>query len=705
MANMAGAPWNLRNDIDRLSESYGYLRRYALDGVDDPSRQSMMAQLEASILSMAESIMRHSQIEQSPRLYFSVLRYERLQSDSSLPQLAERYAQLNDELNLALFADKTPDGKSSKHVELQANFDETCRRSFDLVWVTHPFTADDTEALRRLLRNENIRVELRQQILSAVMLGALEYYDEHRLVLLAETYLDGERSLELTALVALVLTMWVQRSKLEGRNFENVMAAVREHPGWTDDLKMVFMNLVRTRDTERISRTMSEEVIPGLMKMRPEIFKKINEADNLDEFGMPEINPEWEELFESSGVADKLKELNDIQSEGGDVMMGTFAGLKSFKFFNYVSNWFLPFYPEQTEVSSVLDDSANDFGEIIDMAPMVCDSDKYSIVFSLGQMPQANRRMMLEQFKMQNINIAELRNSMLDPERSSRNGEANHFIQDLHRFFSLFRRKSEFGNPFASAINLASVPMLAQDLVDTTALEAVAEFYFKRGYYAEALDIFNLLLAQVSASVSVLQKAGYCNQHLGRIDEALKLYERSELFAPDSLWTQRRIAQCLKMAGRHAEAIPYYEKLAARKPSDTSLALNLGHCYLATGNNVEALKCYFKVEYLDEKSGKALRPIAWCLFVEGDYEHAETYYEKVMESAPSPTDHLNAGHLYMALRRFRDASACYRKYLEANGGDMAKLDAAIEADMAYIRKAGIDPTLLALAVDAAQYPE
>lgn len=700
MAAATMAPWEIRNAIDKLRESYGYLRRYAIEGMDDPAREEMLQGIGSGLMGQAAAIMRRQLIDDSPKMYFGVIRYELLQSDSSIPQLVADFRKADGLMSMTMFSHK--DGESDAIMKRQAHL---LQRLFNLIWVSYPLTSDDENVLTSFLRDTDIRVELREQLLGAVMLGALEYFDERRFTILASVYLAGEKSIEIKALVLLLISLWIQRDSLTGRRLHDVMAAVKEHKGWREDLKMVFLNLVRTRDTARISRTMNEEVIPRMLKLRPDILKKFKEKDIVDEMTPEGMNPEWEELLEQSGVGEKLRELNDLQSEGGDVMLSTFSGLKGFPFFHDVSNWFAPFYTEQPDVAKVLDDSAADLGEMIDMAPMICDNDKYSIIFSLQQLPSSNRRMMLEQFKLQNVNLAELRNTMLNPEMNRRNDMANNYIHDLYRFFTLFRRKSEFVNPFASPVNLAAVGVLSSDLMDTLALEAVGEFYFKRGYYAEAADVFNLLFATKGTECQLLQKAGYCHQQLGRFEKALEFYLKSELAQPDSLWNLRRIAQCYKLLGRQKEALGYYQRLASAKPSDIGIALNLGHCHLALGNYEEALKCYYKVEYLDEKSGKALRPLAWCNFVTGNYDRASHYYDEVLNDNPSATDHLNIGHLFMAMREYVSAVNHYTEYLVANGNDINKLSDAINADREYLDKAGVDPLMTSLVVDAAAYPQ
>lgn len=77
---------------------------------------------------------------------------------------------------------------------------------------------------------------------------------------------------------------------------------------------------------------MREEIIPEMLKnvssMRNMRFGfEENEEENDDK------NPDWADAFEQSGLGDKLREMNELQLEGADVYMSTFAALKSYPFF------------------------------------------------------------------------------------------------------------------------------------------------------------------------------------------------------------------------------------------------------------------------------------------------------------------------------------------------------------------------------------
>ena len=96
------------------------------------------------------------------------------------------------------------------------------------------------------------------------------------------------------------------------------------------------------------NRKMQNELIPEMLKLRPDISKKINNSTAMIDMSSLEENPEWEELLNKSGITDKIKELSQLQEEGSDVFMSTFSHLKSFPFFSDSANWFLPFSLEHS---------------------------------------------------------------------------------------------------------------------------------------------------------------------------------------------------------------------------------------------------------------------------------------------------------------------------------------------------------------------
>ena len=137
-------------------------------------------------------------------------------------------------------------------------------------------------------------------------------------------------------------------------------------------------------------------------------------------------------MLDKTGIADKLKELTDLQMEGADVFMSTFSHLKSFPFFQSIQNWFLPLDPDHTALSGLFPGSGGEmFKKMISASVLLCNSDKYSFCLSLSQVPDSQRNLMMGQFSAENAAIQEMANEELMRKEISRENISNRYIQDL----------------------------------------------------------------------------------------------------------------------------------------------------------------------------------------------------------------------------------------------------------------------------------
>lgn len=468
---------------------------------------------------------------------------------------------------------------------------------------------------------------------------------------------------------------------------------------WESDLRIVFTEFVRSIDTERINRKMQQEVMPELLKLQPDLKRINTEINTLDDIAELEENPEWQEKLAKSGIADKLKSLSKIQEEGGDVFMSTFAHLKSFPFFNEIANWFTPFHTDHTLLNDTagLDDT---MANIVSMSPFLCDSDKFSFLLSLKNVPDSQRQMMMSQMKAQNLNLDELRSAALNTSVTDRKNIVNKYIQNLYRFFKLFRRKGEFNDPFNGSLSVANIPALDNRFNDTDTLSLVAEFYFKHHYYAEALAIFLKLENTTVASAQRYQKIGYCYQKEKNWDEALKYFRMSELLDSRSVWTRKNIAQILYITGQFSEAEKYYATLENSDPDNILYAMNLGNCRMAQSDYSNALKAYHKINYLKPNDIRTLRSMAWCYLMLGDFTTATRHYRSILMLEPSAADYINMGHVALGTRDFAEAINSYNLAVERMDNNREEVIKILLEDIPKLRTINVDTSLLPFIIDS-----
>lgn len=694
--------WQLNSDIDRIEEAYMLMLKYVSDGADDPGRGEVYAGIVEEMYNITDRIVRKTLKPDSSTLYFNTLRYEESQPDNDIAELLAEYVKKCDASSLySMITSENTDKKTA--AELAREMERLEKRLFNVLWITYPVSQDAEVAIEKALSSTSLPGHFKELMVSALLMGLLEYYDERRIHLLLDLYENDDEVLSIKALCAFLIALYHHRSRQVSSRVKDHLSAVKELPKWHEDVKMIFLQFIRTRDTERINRKMQEELIPQMLKLRPDIYKKISDTTSVIDLSAIEENPEWQEILDSSGITERIKELSEMQEDGGDVFMSTFSQLKTYPFFSDISNWFLPFHVDHSIISESLGNDSNVIGEIIAVSPFLCNSDKYSFILSLSAVPVSQRNMMLSQFNAQNLNIAEIRNSELTSSRNNRENAANKYIQDLYRFFRLFRRKGEFNDPFGTPLNLIQVPLHADDFNDIETLTLVAEFYFNRKYYGDAFDLFKLLGEKVPPSVQLFQKMGYCCQQNGDVGAALKYYEQSELLNADSIWTLRRIAVCHKLLNRPAKALEYFLRVEEKRPDDMSVTLNIGHCLLELNRYEDAMKYYFKVEFLDNKSTRAWRPLAWCAFLSGDMELSRKYYDKVLKDNPTSEDYLNIGHLALAEGNVKDAINHYKSSVKNNGGDIESFIKAIYGDIRSLKETGIDESTIPLIVDAVLY--
>lgn len=691
--------WEVTDRITRVEEAYRYMLRYAMEGVADPHRDVIYNNIKNDLRMLYDRLTRLVNMQSSPTLYYTTLRAGNV---TAVADACGRYRKLlhgNDAFSIAA-------GVSQGVTAVELESAETTL--FESVWVNFPYSGDDENALNALMGDASIPAHVKILVISALMLGSMEFFDSRRALVLANVYASeasGEQ-IRMTALTALLLSLYVNRGKEFPPELSARISVLRDMASWRQDIKTVYLELIRTRDTERITAKLRDEIVPEMIKMKPEIDKRIK-ADfeqGVDPSELEE-NPEWQDFLESSGIADRMKELSEIQEEGGDVLMGTFSQLKSYPFFYNPANWFRPFYADSPVVAQLGDDT-NVLGELIAQSFFMCDSDKYSFVLAFASMPEAQRNMMISQIKAQNINAAEIQNASLNLSTDTRKNVVNKYVQNLYRFFRLFRRRSDFKDPFASEINLIDVKPLQSDFMEDSTLQLVGEFYFKHQYYKEAFGVFKLREAHVFPDATLYQKLGYCQHRLGNTESAIKYYEQSELLTGNSLWTTKRLAAAHKQMGNFKEALEYYNRLDAMQPDKFATSLNIGQCQMALGQYAEASKAFYKAHYLDERSEKPMRLLAWALLMQKDLDASQVIYDKILNTTTTqPLDYLNRGHVALVKGDFRTAINFYNKFVATSPGGWPDFIREMSDDSSHLVGLGVDEGILPLVTDATKYAD
>ena len=693
---------DINDELERLNMSYMFMLKYLEQGVMDPQRDEILSKILQSLYSLNDQCFIGLMEQTSPEVFYA---RRRELAGVSLISIIEEYRKELQQLSLVK---SLPNEESDNHAILahlrQAEELET--KLFNRVWSSLPLSAEDANSLKLCINGDILPVHTRCLLVAALFLGLMKFYDESKLLIMLEAYsLSDEPLVQLRALTCAMLAMLAHKKRIiTSKAIQSRLSTMQDMSEFKQDVWSIQVQLARSRNTENVKERVRNDLIPNIMKMRPDIIDKLKDKDSqVIDLSDIEANPEWQDWLDQSGITRRIEEFNAMQIEGSDVFIATFAHLKTFPFFKTLSNWFLPFYAAHSSVVENLGASKMALAEVVQHAPYLCNSDKYSFCLSLGALPESQRTMMSAQLEEQNAALNEAKQAELPDERKQRVSIVNAFVQDLYRFFKLFSRRREFiavmDNP---GIDMTDCLQLTHVTRDAHVLELLGTLYFKNAFYEDAIKCFSRLEEIDDATDDhIYQKIGFAYQNAGKTEQALNYYKRYELLHEEDAWNMRHIAACYRALGEFDKALDYYRRVEALTPDNVSLALTIGHVLLEQNRTNEALQQYFKADLMDNSKHRAWRPIAWCSFLLNDYERAIDYYDRIArDDKPSAQDLLNRGHVLLCQGKTQEAINTYRESLNLMGGVTKKFRNAFKGDALELRLHGVSAVDQALIPDA-----
>ena len=614
--------WDLRTRLEQLQTSYKYMLEYMKQGANDPDRWNLYQKMVADTWGIADQSRLLMLDNASSRYYHEVRRTPRSAdlSNYGIKTILHILESFNDDLAVSgLLSDEKMDEVLRRH-------EDTLKFMFIRTWTNSAWTPEDEEDAKAMLASELLPGDDLCLFVSALTLSLMECFD------------------------------------------------LRKIPSFREDVARIYRQMLLCQETEKIDKKMREEIIP-------EMLKNVSSMKNM-RFGFEEndeenndMNPDWEDAFEKSGLGDKLREMNELQLEGADVYMSTFAALKNYPFFREVHNWFYPFSKQQSNVLKAMKQAGNQGGSLLDLilqSGFFSNSDKYSLFFTIHQLPQSQQDMMLSQLNEQQVaELAEKSNVETMKRFNERPGTvSNQYLHDLYRFFKLSVRKSEFRDIFKEKLDLHHVPALDNILYWEDVLFPIADFYLAKERWDEAIEIYEELESIggfEGESAEYYQKFGYALQKRKKYAEAIQAYLKADTLKPDNIWNNRHLAICYRLNRNYQAALTYYKKVEEAAPEDTNVTFYIGSCLAELGQYEEALNYFFKLDFIENNCIKAWRGIGWCSFISQKYEQAMKYYEKIIEQKPLAIDYMNAGHVAWVMGDIQKAAVFYGKAITASG--------------------------------------
>lgn len=692
--------WNSTNQKEELESIYKNMLQYAVQGVTDPQQQLIFNQLLEDFYDLVSAIKEALLTKVSLRIEYVQKRYAEVTPTNFTELVNSLELDASHDALGELLTNELQDG-GLQATQFATEHEQNLLAVFNYLWLSDKWTTNDKLQTERLLNSSEITTTDRSIIISAITLSLLRNFDATKLTLLLEYAQHPILEVRQRILVCLVLviTRYSERITLN-ETCMNQLTLLSDNKVFRQEMESAVMQLVRTSETESITKRIRDEIMPDVIKLTPMMKDKMDlESLKADDFD--EKNPEWQELLEESGVADKLQEFSEMQMDGADVYVSTFSALKSFPFFRHTMNWLLPFDAKHSSIRELFKNKQSLFSAMM-KSPFLCNSDKYSFCLSLQQMPLAQQSMMTRDFSAESEQVQELmdEDALTQPEIKSKT-VANQYIQDLYRLYTLHRHKHELNNPLQEMLTIYQTPLFQLLFPTNEARQQIAEFYFSKDLYVEALEQFEQLQTN-EQTAERFQKIGYCHQQLNQLPKAIEAYEQADLLQPQNRWTIRRLAHCMKRTGDYANALIYYQNYDKLSPDNVTITLQIGHCQTELKLYDEAIATYFKADYLSPNTTQIRRVIAWSYLLAGKANEACKQYDMLLTESSESSDYLNAAHAQWVIGKTEKAMSLYRTSLR-NAPTEKQFFTAFLEDKKHLLKLGISEQSFSLWYDALHY--
>lgn len=589
---------------------------------------------------------------------------------------------------LSLQSETTPKDKEN---ELHDRHQLFINRLFNALFTSCQWTEEDYQFYSQLLTSPTVISTDQQLLVSAITLSAMNQFDINKFKTLTTVYQQTNDShVRQRALVGWVLSVF------EGMDIfpeqDNIIKQLCTDANVTRDLLSLQIQLFYSQDTEKDNDKIQRDIMPDIIRNsnltvgRLGIVEK--EEDQLENILHQDAEDKRMEQME-----EQVKKMMDMQKQGSDIYFGGFRQMKSFPFFGDLVNWFTPFYIENPALRPALKALGDSkFLDTLVNKGSLCESDKYSLVIAMerviNQLPSNIKEMMGTGSAFDPLGSFDEKENAANIRRA--------YIQDLYRFFRLYKTAQDLINPFE----------------DNGKGDFVADtfFFIYKSFMGTGLDAMKLRLAlhlynhhQYRKLIELLSTfysddprynilVGYTNIHLGRPDTAYEFFSKALENDPTNEWALKGLARAALDCEDYETAEQTYAQLLRLDAENKSFALNRSVALLKLGKSSEVREELFRLDYQYPDDMNVKRVFAWAMLMEKSLDKAEQLYNTLLEASPTTEDYLNAGYCQWAKGNVQQAAELFRNWITKGNKDRDQLLDEFKNDAELLEKYNIQET-------------
>lgn len=561
-------------------------------------------------------------------------------------------------------------------------------RLFNTLWTSCQWSDDDCAFYAGLMLSPMVDVVDQQLLVSAVTLGAMNQFDINKFKALTTVYQQStDERVRQRALVGWVLSVF------EGMDIfpeqDKIIRKLCENKDTIRELYALQIQFFYSQDTEKDNEKLQRDIMPYLVEGSNITIGRLGivekEEDSLENI----LNQDAEDK-RMEQMEEKVRKMMEMQKQGSDIYFGGFRQMKRFPFFNDLANWFTPFYIDHPALRTTIERIGQpNILQTITNQGNFCESDKYSLAFAMesiiNQIPGNIKEMMGSEGAFAPMGTT------LD--KSNPTYICRAYIQDLYRFFRLYRSSNELINPF----------------IDNHKSSFVADtfFFVYKSFIGTGLDEYKMRLALYLYKHKNMDKLvelmstfhvedtnynilmGYINLYFGKPDVAYQIFNMVLQEDTENQWALKGMARAAMDCEDYDTAEHTYSQLLRLDPDNINYAVKRCVTLLKTERYAEAREELFRLDYQYPDNMNVKRVFAWTMLLDKSLDKASQLYDRILADAPMAEDYLNSGYCWWAKGNIGQAKNSFQAWITMTKGNKDRLLEEIRNDQKVLDLYGI----------------
>lgn len=635
--------WAMMDECVTIEQTYHAMLRFFAQGAKDEHRDDVYCDILVRLVDVAQRLERKSKIKHDSSLLYSKIRIVTRQA-RTLQYYTNR---LKTNRQQALFL--------SIMEQNDENTDDTCRKLleelFDYLWVATQFSKDDIDSLKELFATDYLNSYEKAWMVSALSLSALSYFHISKIQILSDIIDTTDGVVQCRAFVGVALIIMLHHKTISALRLDkklSIFTSSANSATWS----VLQVLLFTTYNTRRVRKQFTDQIFPLISQLQANVGNPENLLDILQDESAelpPEIDPS---LLHK--IHNRIQKVNDQVMQGLDVYYEQFSQLKAYSFFHEVRNWFMPFELCSSESRDQLHNLSILMGH-----SNLCDSDKHSLLATIGMMPSQQMEFIKQQIQQLDIHNVSNENQDIDirlhenyrqlcdtldlsQATSPSLAYAQFYLQDLYRFFFIKMKGEHDHNPFeADSLLLFANHMVCDEMINTSDSYVITMQAYAMKLYRHTLNLLPMCDEDEADRLLVIQ--GLCHSVLGEHAEAIDAFELHDLNY-GNMPSEAKIvyANSLSADMQYEKAVKVYETIP---PDEMIDQIGYASALSTLGRYEDSLNLLYKEDFLNPGQIEIQRHIAHDLLYINKPDQAMRYCQQILSThSPKPKDYLIAGH-------------------------------------------------------------